>query len=265
MRRRLLLVALLLPVYATVLTVVGTVCLALATFPPGYDGQTVGDFIGGVGEALTTPDFIGPAWLVAVLATAAQVAFLLPAVRGRPVQASRPRSLYISLVIVAAIAAGLTVALGLALTELGATIAGGWGRGRDMFDSGLALSAAGFALLASWGFWSLVLLIFTRDVWPDRTLGRIVRWLLGGTIVELAIVIPIDVIVRRRTDCYCASGTFFSLILAVSALLWLAGPGALLAATRYRRALRRRAWCGRCGHAKGPSPGEKCPECGTIW
>jgi hypothetical protein len=89
--------------------------------------------------------------------------------------------------------------------------------------------------------------------------------LLAGTVVETVVVLPVDIMMRRRTECYCSTGTFYSLCLSAWALLWLCGPGAFLALTSRRR----RAWaaehCARCGYAKGPSPGERCSECGMEW
>jgi hypothetical protein len=71
--------------------------------------------------------------------------------------------------------------------------------------------------------------------------------------------------VRRRTDCYCATGSFHALLLATFAVLWLAGPGALIALTRRRRRRWADMYCLNCGYEKGPSPGDRCPECGYEW
>ena len=78
-------------------------------------------------------------------------------------------------------------------------------------------------------------------------------------------VLPIDLMVRRRTDCYCGTGTFISMCFSAVALLWLTGPGIVIALTHRRRRTARQTHCGRCGQAKGPSPGPVCPECGYAW
>ena len=96
-------------------------------------------------------------------------------------------------------------------------------------------------------------------------MGRVVGLLLGGTIVEAALILPIDIMIRRRTQCYCETGSFVALCLSTWALLWLAGPGAIIVVFRKRH----RAWfethCDYCGYERGPSPGERFPECGIDW
>ena len=77
-------------------------------------------------------------------------------------------------------------------------------------------------------------------------------------------VIPIDIMVRRRTDCYCATGTFYSLVITILAAIWLGGPGVAILYLRRRRRLANVS-CVRCGYPKGPSPSPLCPECGYEW
>ncbi len=120
-------------------------------------------------------------------------------------------------------------------------------------------------LIGSWVFWAMMLLVFSRRLWADTVLGRLVVLLFGGTIVELLVVVPVDVMVRRRTSCYCATGTFLALCLSALGLLWLTGPGIVIALTARRRRLARATHCASCGHSKGPSPGPACPECGYTW
>ena len=120
-------------------------------------------------------------------------------------------------------------------------------------------------LACSWLIWTPLLAIFSRRR-PHRTMpGRLVGLLLGGTIAEMVVIIPVDILVRFRNSCYCATASFHGTWLAVLALLWLTGPGIVLAVTSRRR----RAWlahhCANCGYAKGPSPGAMCPECGYAW
>lgn len=120
-------------------------------------------------------------------------------------------------------------------------------------------------LVCSWLIWTPLLAIFSRRRPHRTTPGRLVGLLLGGTIAEMAVIIPVDLLVRYRGQCYCATASFHGTWLAVLALLWLTGPGIVLAVTSKRR----RAWlehhCANCGYAKGPSPGAKCSECGYAW
>jgi hypothetical protein len=121
------------------------------------------------------------------------------------------------------------------------------------------------AAAISWLFWTVLLVRFVRRRQGQGVFGRIVGLLLGGTILEVVVVLPLDILVRRRTDCYCATGSFWTLCLSAWALLWLTGPGIVLALTSKRRRLWWDAHCMQCGYEKGPSPGERCPECGFEW
>jgi hypothetical protein len=216
----------------------------------------------------------GSWWLTGLISCAViavtQFAFLLPVVRLRPPGGQRGRSLTVSLWVGATVAALLTVALFLAVVELVAGLVQGdqsrspWGGG-EMLDQVWVWPGVLVTAVGSWLVWAGALVVFSRQLWADTLLGRLTLLLFGGTVVELLVVVPVDIVVRRRTDCYCATGTFFALCFSAVALLWLTGPGIVIAATARRRRLARRTHCGRCGHAKGPSPGPACPECGYAW
>ncbi len=94
-----------------------------------------------------------------------------------------------------------------------------------------------------------------------NALGRWTRRLFAGTVIELVLSIPIFLIVRRKTDCFCSLWSFGSIIIGLVGLLWLCGPAAILLATRASR----RAWgggvCGNCGYERR-SASERCSECG---
>ena len=155
----------------------------------------------------------------------------------------------------------LTFALMLGVTEFVQTVLEA---SLDLDDT-LAMTVLVAALVGGWGFWSGILLVFSRGIWADRALGRLVGLLVGGTLLEVLVVLPLDIMVRRRTDCYCFAGTFFALCLAVIATLWLAGPGVVIALMSKKHRMWRETHCERCGYAMGPSPGPVCPECGYAW
>ncbi|MCH8211737.1 MAG: hypothetical protein IIB99_10245 [Planctomycetes bacterium] len=121
------------------------------------------------------------------------------------------------------------------------------------------------SIAAGWLLWLPILFIFARRAGPRRFHERLVVVLLAGTVLETLVIVPIDVMVRRRTDCYCGTGTFFALCISIWAWLWLTGPGIVLAITAKRRRLLAETHCVNCGYGKGPSPGSACPECGYAW
>ncbi len=268
LRRRLLTWTAGLLLYTVLMVPVGTALVVLVWFPPwGDDGAFL--WVRRSADVLSEARWWAYAFPACALIALTQYLFLLPVVHLRPPQGTRSRSLTRSLILGALLAALITGALGLGVVELAGSILHGnfqedpWG---DELLSEIWIWPALFVLLAgSWIFWTMLLLIFSRRLWADTVLGRFTVLLLGGTIVELLVVLPIDVMVRRRTNCYCTTGTFWSLSVSAVGLLWLAGPGIVFALTARRRRTARETHCGRCGQAKGPSPGGVCPECGYKW
>ncbi len=255
--------------YAAVLVPFGSILVAFMIIPPWSDEGPLG-WLEATGEMLTDDEWWAWALPACAVIAVSQFVFIMPLVRLRPPQGTRARSLTVSLVMGGLVAAALTVSLGLALVELGAAVLNGdlgvnpWGNDEMMSEiwagPGLLVTLAG-----SWVFWAMMLLVFSRRMWADTVLGRLVILLFGGTVVELLVVVPIDVMVRRRTDCYCATGTFYSLCFSAVGLLWLTGPGIVIALTASRRRLARTTHCASCGQTKGPTPGPACPECGYAW
>lgn len=281
-RRRLLWLVVLLANAALVAPVGTVLVMASWVLLPGLNDTDGLDLLDGIGDVLEDPEYWAWALPVGAVITLTQVVFLVPVVRLRPPRGRRGRSLTASLVVAAAIAACVVTAMGLGLMELSGQVAAGnlwppydvdpW-RGEELLGQPWAGAAAVLLLLGSWTGWSVLLIGFSWSRWDDTLLGRAAGAILGGTLAELLIVIPIDQMVRRRTDCYCATGTFFSLIGSAVALVWLTGPGIVFALTSKRRRLLRETHCARCGYAKGPlAPAaagpagpRTCPECGADW
>jgi hypothetical protein len=118
-------------------------------------------------------------------------------------------------------------------------------------------------LVACWIGWLWIFAICLVGEWTD-CYRKLYRFLLAGTVLELAITIPIDVSVRRRTTCYCDEGTFWALLVGIVSILWILGPGVVLLFL-VRRIQRREqfGYCRRCGYDLRHLPSNRCPECGT--
>jgi hypothetical protein len=211
-----------------------------------------------------------------------QVIFLLPLLllRLRP---GRPRSLGWSIMLASLVAAMLTVGLAMSLMSL-VQLLGGWvndwgvhlyfglfaiGTDPDQldelaFDQDLAFMLASACLFVSWVLWWILISIFMRRGQPLDRLRRLVGLLFAGTLIELVLILPLEAMVRRRTNCFCETGSFQALLGGFVAALWLLGPMAFLILIR-----RRPAWwnrhCQRCGYEKDRNAGNRCPECGWGW
>ena len=260
--RRWLILVLGIPVYTFLMMVLATgILCALAV--EDWASEDWSEFLRDLLGLLRDGEWWVNAGVLTIVAVGAQAIFVIPVIGKRPPKAPRSRSLKISLIIAAAVAGTLTFGLMLAFVEFAGTVLE---MSSDLDLDGSAVEALVTALfVGSWAFWSAVLLFFCRGIWADRMLGRVVGLLIGGTLVEALVVLPLDIMVRRRTDCYCFSGTFFGLCLATMATLWLAGPGIVIALTSKKHRAWRQTHCVNCGYAKGPSPGPGCPECGYAW
>ncbi len=111
-----------------------------------------------------------------------------------------------------------------------------------------------------------LLVAFVQGGQRETVLARLSRRLLLGTMVEVALLIPLDVMVRRKTSCYCWAGTYWALTVCGAVGVFALGPAVFLPLA----ARRRKPWyagrCAVCGYdMAGRMDAPKCPECGTGW
>ena len=104
----------------------------------------------------------------------------------------------------------------------------------------------------------------------EALLGRIAATLFVGTLVEAAAIMPIDVMYRRKQDCYCFAGTFGAYALLLAAGLLTLGPAILLPVLARRRKRWYGSCCDCCGYDMTGLIGasrviDRCPECGAGW
>ena len=87
-----------------------------------------------------------------------------------------------------------------------------------------------------------------------------------GTLVEVGLTVPIDVMVRRRTSCYCAESTMWGLSICWAVGTLILGPVIWLALLGKRRKRWYGGHCESCGYdMNGCMTAERCPECGSGW
>jgi hypothetical protein len=100
-------------------------------------------------------------------------------------------------------------------------------RGNDtwntMFNEGATV--LGFVAML-WVLWGAVFYVYLRN--SSEVMTRIVSWLLRGSILELLIVVPCHIIVRRRHDCCAPMVTSFGIATGIAVMLLSFGPSALL-------------------------------------
>lgn len=213
---------------------------------------------------LTASEFV--VWMLGAIAaiTAAQAVFVWP-VRRPGAMGPRGRSARASLCVGGLVVGALVVAFAMALYGVAEEYDHA---AADAVDSlGVPLWAV-VAVIAGFG-WAVatpLLVAFVRPGDRESVLARLSRRLLLGTMVEIALLIPLDVMVRRKTSCYCWAGTYWGLTLCGAVGVFALGPAVFLPLL----AKRRRAWyaghCGVCGYdMAGRMDAARCPECGTGW
>ncbi len=120
------------------------------------------------------------------------------------------------------------------------------------------------AMLAMWIMWTIIFWIYWRQGDRYTQLGKMIRALMAGSLIEAVIAIPVHVWVMRQRDCYCARGSYTTLVLSGTVLFWAFGPGIVLLFMREKyRQVKLFPMCTNCGYDMRGS-GEICPECGTI-
>ncbi len=104
----------------------------------------------------------------------------------------------------------------------------------------------------------------------EDLLARIASTLFIGTLVEAVAIMPIDIMFRRRQDCYCFAGTFWAYILLLASGLVTLGPAILLPILTRRRKRWYASRCDCCGYdmtgiINARRAIDRCPECGAGW
>lgn len=94
------------------------------------------------------------------------------------------------------------------------------------------------ALITSvlWIVWGVIFYRATRANNPQDAAARLLRWLLGGSILELLVAVPSHIIVRNRDVCCAPAGSFWGIVTGLSVMLLCYGPGVFfLFAERFAR------------------------------
>lgn len=132
----------------------------------------------------------------------------------------KPRThILVSCAVGAILSALLTSAL---LWSLGFTIRGDnfWERFFDK-EGNILVFWAGL-----WLLWGILFYLYFRN--SSEWVTRMISWLLKGSVLELLIVVPCHVIVRRRHDCSAPAATSFGITTGLAIMLLSFGPSILL-------------------------------------
>ncbi len=174
--------------------------------------------------------------------------------RGRPLRGS--------VIVAAAMAMFLTVGA-FALIAEGF---GWWGRlleRKDNWSTGTTLPAIWIGMAVIWAIWAWVFFNYWKNGDRYTQLGRMLRALIAGSLLEAIVAAPVQAYVTHKDKCYCERGSYTTLVFSGIVLFWAFGPAIVLLYLRehYRRA-RLFPHCRTCGYdLRGGQA--ICPECGT--
>lgn len=122
------------------------------------------------------------------------------------------------------------------------------------------------AVLVMWAFATPLIGAFLRKEPGESRVRLVAKRLFIGSVVEAVSLIPLDVMVRRKSNCYCREGTFFALLICATVGLVALGPMVFLLPLGRRRRRLEAGRCPLCGYDMSATPrAERCPECGAGW
>jgi len=78
---------------------------------------------------------------------------------------------------------------------------------------------------ALWLLWGILFYFYFRN--SSAVVTRLISWLLKGSVLELLIVVPCHIIVRRRHDCSAPIATSFGIATGIAIMLLSFGPSVL--------------------------------------
>ncbi|MHC5118577.1 MAG: hypothetical protein ACYSOH_00970, partial [Planctomycetota bacterium] len=174
------------------------------------------DWIEFYGELFSFSEFgVFIAWAVILAILAAQACLLIVPVRIKHQRPKARRGIWFTAIVAALL---YTVLLFFAALSIVAAV---WG---DEISEPVFWVLVGILPL-NWIGWSIVFCLFSRSMEPESYIRRLMRWLIGGSILELLIAVPSHIIIRHRDVC-CAHGlTAAGLTTGIAVIFFAFGPG----------------------------------------
>jgi hypothetical protein len=185
-----------------------------AIFLAGVEYHSWREFLGSVNEAFG--DWV--LWLLVAAVLASQALLLFVSIDTSEKRLKPRAHIMVSCVAAALLTALLTSGI---IWSLGFAIRG------DNFWKPFFEKEANLLLFwgALWLFWGVVFYLYFRN--SSESVSRLISWLLKGSILELLIVVPCHVIVRRRQDCSAPLATSFGISTGIAIMLLSFGPSVL--------------------------------------
>ena len=159
------------------------------------------------------------AWIVVGVTLFALALFILGAGHKglfRPI--GRPR-IFFPVVSASLMLTALLAGLTLALTETFRM---------DLEDEIWVVVAFWGSLVATWGFWTIVLYVYTRKMPRYQAIFRLAQLIFAGSIAELLASVPSHIFVSKRGGCFAGIMTATGVLAGLVVMIWSFGPAIFL-------------------------------------
>ncbi len=227
--------------FGIIFTVAGIIWAILPFFNDVLDRDGEEGFFGLMGTVLGFYQFIGDNELayaghlviVAGVILLAQWMFLRPGKEWKVRMLTEGRPLKTSIFVAAMIAMLLTTGAVSLLLELP-----DWWQPLMENDDTFIMPLSVFGVMGVlWAIWAWIFWVYWKQGDRYTQLGKMVRGLIAGSLLEVMVAVPVHIWATRQRECYCCRGTYNTLILAGTVLIWAFGPGIILLYWRekYRR------------------------------
>jgi hypothetical protein len=232
-----------------------------ASFEKGFAAQVAEGVMQAAAATTQWGFWVWWTWLV-VGFMAVQTVILWPVRRPQAVWRGQGRSMWVTLGVCGLLVGAVWTAAVLAVLDI-PWLAGGYDWSDDDPDMWRWMLGSG---VIGWLVATPLLVRFARGGRREDRLQKIASRLFLGTVIEVVAIVPLDVMVRRKTDCYCGRGTFWAFLLCGTAGFAALGPAVLLPLIARRRKRWYAGHCEGCGYdMTGLMQAERCPECGAGW
>lgn len=181
-----------------------------------YGDFDLGDWIAFYGMLFSFSELgVFIVWAIILAILVAQACLLIVPVRIKHQRPKRRRGIWFTAIVAALLYTVLLFAAGLSIMMAV--------YGDDISEPVLWILIG--VLPLNWIGWSIVFCLFSRSMEPECFIRRLMRWLIGGSILELLIAVPSHIIIRHRDVC-CAHGlTAAGLTTGLAVIFFAFGPG----------------------------------------
>lgn len=223
-------------------TTAGIIWLILPFFNEMFDRQDGEGFFGLMGTVLGLYQVMGNSGELGYLANLivvvgllllAQWSFLRPGKNWKVRMLGEGRPLKTSIFAAALMAMLLTTGLITLIMEIP-----NWWQPLMENDGKLVVAFSIYAVMGVvWGIWAWIFWVYWKQGDRYTQLGKMIRGLVAGSILEVIVAVPVHIWATRQRECYCCRGTYTTLVLGATVLIWAFGPGIILLYWRetYRR------------------------------